>query len=519
MKKNLTILLILIILCSSIGSIIPRLSGSLIEQTERPLTSECDCQDQPNIFRDVFGKEYAVMRSPIDCMQLEITPTSRPMRVLPAEFNWKDVDGIDWTTPAKNQGNCGSCWDFAALGALESRVKISEQCSLLQLDFSEQYVLSCLPAAANNYGLGCYGGTPYGAYYYIMNTTEEGNNVNGIIPESCFPYQASHTVSCDEKCDDWMDHLVPITNCSVTFLDLGYATQENTDIIKTILLEEGPIAVALNVTEEFINFWSISHNPEKYFPDTHEPWGNMLNHIVTLVGWKDDASIQNGGYWIVKNSWGTDWGYEGFFNLEYYALFFGMYYATASYDPESVNWPPIADAGGFYTTGVGEETSFDGTASIDPEDAIESYEWNFGDGSIGSGPTPTHSYDTSGVYSVTLTVTDSDGKTGSDTTLVGVGQDPVRIDAAGMLGIDISIESDSEQEVTTIDWYVEYFGLVFARSTTNGIISVLSNQQPFTQHLSVLGFGPGRLTITVENISHTERFLILGSMVFGLRFQ
>ncbi len=519
MKKKLTILLIGIVLCSSIGVIMPRLSGSHVEQTERPLTSDCDCQDQENIFRDAFGNEYAVMSCPIDCTQLDITSTSRPLRMLPAEFSWKDVGGVDWTTPAKHQGNCGSCWDFAALGALESRVKISEQCSLLQLDFSEQYVLSCLPAAANNYGQGCYGGTPYGAYYYIMNTTEEGNNVNGIIPESCFLYQASHSVPCDEKCEDWMDHLVPITNCSLTFLDLEYATEENTDIIKTILLEEGPIAVALNVTEEFINYWSIYHNPEKYYPDTHEPWGNMLNHIVMLVGWKDDTSIENGGYWIVKNSWGTDWGYDGFFNLEYYALFFGMYYATASYDPESVNWPPVADAGGFYTGDASEEILFNGTASADPEDAIESYEWDFGDGSIGYGPTPAHSYDTIGVYSVSLTVTDSEGKSSTDKTLVGVGQDPVGIDATGTFGIDINIVSINEKEATNVDWSVEFSGLVFARSTTSGIIPVLSGQQAFTQHITILGLGPGRLTITVENIQHSERFFILGPTVFGLRLQ
>ncbi len=518
MKKQLTILLIGILIFSSLSFSIPLLSSHPVEQITDSLNTECDCQNQQDSTTTAFGYECSVMKYPINCSEFSISKPTRTSADLPVEFNWKDIDGADWTTNAKNQGNCGSCWDFAAVGALESRIKISEGCYQLQPDLSEQYVLSCLPAAANNYGQGCYGGTPYGAYYYIMNTTEEGNNVNGIIPESCFPYQASHTVSCDEKCEDWMDHLVPLTGCNYTFLGLGYATELNTDVIKTILYEEGPIAVALNVTTDFINFWSIHHSADEYYPDTHEPWGNQLNHIVVLVGWKDDSSIENGGYWIVKNSWGSDWGYDGFFNLEYYGLYFGMYYATASYDPESVNWAPIADTGGLYAGDVGETITFDGTQSADPEGAIESYVWDFGDNTTGNGQKPTHQYSAEGIYTVTLTVTDDGGNTGTDSALVGIGQDPIVIDAKGILGVDISIESKVSQTLTNLKWDINFTGLVRA-SDTCGVIPTLSNQEVFSQKILVFGLGFGTLTINVENIRHTEKFLILGPSIFGLRFQ
>ncbi|MBN1859821.1 MAG: PKD domain-containing protein [Candidatus Thermoplasmatota archaeon] len=518
MKKELKVLFVSIIICSSIGIILPTLSGHEVEQTTNVITDDCDCQEQHDRVTVPFGNVYRVMSNPIDCTKLQLTKPMRASRDLPEEFNWRDIDGVDWTTYAKEQGNCGSCWDFAAMGALESRIKISENCSLLQPDLSEQYVLSCLPAAANNYGQGCLGGTPYGAYYYILNTTSEGNYVNGIIPESCFPYQASHTISCDEKCDDWMDHLIPLTGCNLTFLGLGYATKENTDILKTILYEEGPIAVALNVTSEFINYWSLHHNPDSYFPDTHEPWGNRLNHIVVLVGWKDDPAIANGGYWIVKNSWGTEWGYDGFFNIEYYGLFFGMYSATASYDSDSVDWAPVADTGGLYAAEIGEEITFNGTRSIDPEGCIETYAWEFGDNTTGYGPTPTHTYSQQGIYAVTLTVTDSDGNQGKDSALVGVGVDPLLIDATGNLGIDIRVESTIDHLLTDLTWSVDISGFVLTRDTS-GIIPALSNQQVFTHHIPLVGLGFGQLSIHVENIQRTERFFVLGPLVFGLRLQ
>ena len=80
----------------------------------------------------------------------------------PEYFSWKDYEGEDWTTPAKDQMYpmwCGSCFIYAALGALESVIKIKEECSGLNIDLSEQYVLSCL----TNYFcyLGGYGWTVF----------------------------------------------------------------------------------------------------------------------------------------------------------------------------------------------------------------------------------------------------------------------------------------------------------------------------------------------------------------------
>ena len=68
--------------------------------------------------------------------------------------------------------------------------------------------------------------------------------------------------------------------------------------------------------------------------------------------------------------------------------------------------PPICDAGGPYSGYLGHPIEFDGTGSTDPDGAIVSYEWDFGDGSSGTGPTPSHNYTVCCDFTVTLTVTD-----------------------------------------------------------------------------------------------------------------
>jgi len=340
MKKIQAIIIIGILMFSASGifGTVQSEKNDITISNDNSSEKNCDCEAFM-ITDDPSSYDYFVMGEPLYIDDsIVFDSTKQTILNTPDEFSWKDFEGEDWTTPAKSQGNCGSCWDFAAIGTLESIVKIREGNPDLSIDLSEQYVLSCLPAAANNYGQGCLGGTPYGAFYYMMNTTSEGNFANGAIPESCFPYQASHDVPCSEKCVNWEDLLVPILNCSESYL--GFDSPENRAIIKSLIYENGPIAAAMNVSQDFVTFWNIHHDPDDYFPDPHAPWGNRLNHIIVIVGWKNDSMIPNGGYWICKNSWGTVWGYDGFFNIEYGGLFTGYYISTVDYEPESNNLPP-----------------------------------------------------------------------------------------------------------------------------------------------------------------------------------
>lgn len=84
------------------------------------------------------------------------------------------------------------------------------------------------------------------------------------------------------------------------------------------------------------------------------------------------------------------------------------------------NAPPVAEAGDDRSARVGEEISFDGSASTDADGTVETYSWNFGDGNTGDGAQVTHVYANTGSFNVTLTVTDDDGDTGVDTLVVNV---------------------------------------------------------------------------------------------------
>ena len=199
-------------------------------------TEDCGCESR-QILTD--QKPLVNQISIDDTTSQSPKPTIK--KDLPPYFSWSDKNGTDWTTPAKDQGNCGSCWDFAALGALESIIQIREGCPALRLDLSEQYVLSCLPAAGNC----AHGGSAYSAFKYIKLNTSQGNYCNGIIPEFCFPYQVKDGVPCENASPDWKDFLIPISTYGYWNPD---GSVEDRNAMKTQIMESGPIATAMLFT-------------------------------------------------------------------------------------------------------------------------------------------------------------------------------------------------------------------------------------------------------------------------------
>lgn len=142
------------------------------------------------------------------------------------------------------------------------------------------------------------------------------------------------------------------------------------------------------------------------FGDGHKGYGEITTHVYTTAGtYVVTLAVLSSAYEMDTDS-------------------------TYAYIYEH-NYAPVADADGPYYGDVGIPISFDGCNSYDIDGTIVSYSWNFGDGHYGSGPTPSHAYLAAGTYVVTLTVTDDDGATDSDTTYAYIGANQCPIADAG----------------------------------------------------------------------------------------
>jgi len=321
-------------------------------------------------------------------------------RDLPSSFNWRTYNGYDWTTPARDQGGCGSCWAFAAVGALESKINIACNAPSLDLDLSEQYVLSCLPASGS-----CNGGWPHSVYQEMLRD-------DGIITESCFPYRGRDDVPCTDKCSYWRSQLLQISG-------YGYQWYPNRDVYKTLLITKGPVSTAFYATEDFAYWGFTHHSPNDVYRTTQHY--SSANHAVIIVGYND-----TGGYWICKNSWGSYWGYNGFFNIGYGCLNIdSLYVSWVDFTDVPVMLPQFEyDISYIY---IYDNIQFN-DMSIIGGSYISSWHWDFGDGSTSNEQNPVHMYRRRGVYPVTLTITSATGKTANITKNVIIyGPDPLSV--------------------------------------------------------------------------------------------
>jgi C1A family cysteine protease len=190
---------------------------------------------------------------------------------------------VDWTTkgavtPVKNQGQCGSCWAFSTTGSLEGATFLATG-TLPSL--SEQQLVDCSGSAGNQ---GCNGGLMDSAFTWIES--------NGICSEASYPYTAVDG-TCKTTC-------TPVAGVK-SFTDVTV----NSESALEDAVAQQPVSVAVEADQSSFQLYAGGVMTAAC--------GTALDHGVLAVGYGTDSTgVQ---YWKVKNSWGADWGMNGYILL------------------------------------------------------------------------------------------------------------------------------------------------------------------------------------------------------------
>jgi len=200
--------------------------------------------------------------------------------VIPKEMDWRQKG---YVTHVKDQGHCGSCWAFSAVGALEGQ-HFRKTGTMTEL--SEQNLVDCSSAYGNE---GCNGGLMDNAFNYVFKN-------KGIDTETSYPYEAK-----DDRCR--------FNKTNIGANDTGYTDipSGNETALEAALATIGPVSVAIDASHESFQFYSkgVYYEPQC---DSQN-----LDHGVLAVGYGEDPDGSK--FYIVKNSWGPSWGEKGYIRM------------------------------------------------------------------------------------------------------------------------------------------------------------------------------------------------------------
>jgi len=228
---------------------------------------------------------------------------------LPAAWDWRNISGVNYLSWSRNQHipqYCGSCWAHGTTSALADRINIARNNTFPQIALSPQVIINC------EAGGDCDGGNPLGVYQF-------GNQV-GIPEDSCQNYLAADgtgpTCSAIEQCKTCTPPAPPTgengqANCSAVknftqWKVSQYGSVSGVNNMKAEIYARGPIGCGIDATTGLLAYTGGIYSEFSLFPS--------INHEISVVGWGADE--EGTEFWVVRNSWGTYWGEQGFFRIK-----------------------------------------------------------------------------------------------------------------------------------------------------------------------------------------------------------